>query len=127
MERAMTAQEIGQAWLTYVTDTFLLEDGCVRTEVEEEYKRLESEGIITKDREVWRSHTDKLIEKILSGSAESRRQLYAMTDNRSLAYVQDRVQCGTELLTAMAQKGLKVNLGGAEALPDYFRQILLQR
>lgn len=127
MERAMTAQEIGQAWLTYVTDTFLLEDGCVRTDVEEEYKRLESEGIIIKDREVWRSHTDKLIEKILSGSAESRRQLYAMTDNRSLAYVQDRVQCGTELLTAMAQKGLKVNLGGAEALPDYFRQILLQR
>lgn len=127
MERAMTAQEIGQAWLTYVTDTFLLEDGCVRTDVEDEYKRLESEGIIIKDREVWRSHTDKLIEKILSGSAESRRQLYAMTDNRSLAYVQDRVQCGTELLTAMAQKGLKVNLGGAEALPDYFRQILLQR
>lgn len=127
MERAMTSQEIGQAWLTYVTDTFLLEDGCVRTDVEEEYKRLESEGIITKDREVWRSHTDKLIEKILSGSAESRRQLYAMTDNRSLAYVQDRVQCGTELLTAMAQKGLKVNLGGVEALPDYFRQILLQR
>ncbi len=127
MDTAMTAQEIGQAWLAYVTDTFMLEDGCVRTEVEEEYNRLESEDSITKDRELWRSHTDKLIEKILSGSAESRRQLYAMTDNRSLAYVQDRVQCGTELLTAMAQKGLKVNLKGAEALPDYFRQILLQR
>ena len=123
----MTAQEIGQAWLEYVTDTFMLEDGCVRTEVEEEYKRLESEDSITKDRELWRSHTDKLIEKILSGSAESRRQLYAMTDNRSLAYVQDRVQCGTELFTAMAQKGLKVNLEGVAALPDYFRQILLQR
>jgi hypothetical protein len=123
----MTAQEIGQAWLEYVTDTFMLEDGCVRTEVEEEYKRLESEDSITKDRELWRSHTDKLIEKILSGSAESRRQLYAMTDNRSLAYVQDRVQCGTELFTAMAQKGLKVNVEGSDALPDYFRQVLLQR
>ncbi|NVN91568.1 MAG: hypothetical protein HXX11_13335 [Desulfuromonadales bacterium] len=126
MSTAMTAQEIGEAWLAYVTDTFMLEDGCVRPEVEEEYKRLESEDAFTQHRELWRSYTDNLIETILQTPAESRRQLFSTTDHRSLAYVQDRVQCGTEMLTALVQKGLKINVEGTEALPDFFRQILLQ-
>lgn len=126
MSTPMTAQEIGEAWLTYVTATFMLEDGGVRPEVQEEYRRMECNNEFSKDRELWRPHTDKLIEKILEGSEASRRQLFSETDNRSLAFVQDRVQCGTELLTALIQKGLKINLEGTDALPDFFRKILLQ-
>jgi len=127
MSTPMTAQEIGEAWLAYVTETFMLEDGGVRPEVQEEYLQLESTNTFTRDRERWRSYTDKLIEKILQSSPESRRQLFSETDNRSLAYVQDRVQCGTELLTALIQKGMKIDVAGADALPEFFRQILLQK
>jgi hypothetical protein len=56
-----------------------------------------------------------------------RRHIFTTTDYRSLAYVQDRIQCGTELLTAMVQKGLQVNTDGIASLDDYFRVILLQR
>lgn len=127
MNTTMTAKEISEEWLRYVTDTFQLRDGCVRPEVEEEYLRLESTDSITKDREQWRNYTDTLIETILDASPESRQQLYAVTDHRSLAYVQDRVQCGTELLIAMVKKDLQVNTGGIGSLEDYFRQILLQK
>ncbi|MBK5277184.1 MAG: hypothetical protein JJE30_19315 [Desulfuromonadales bacterium] len=127
MSTTMTAQEIGEAWLAYVTETFMLENGCVRPEVEEEYKRLESKDTITQERELWRTYTDELIDKILQSTPETRTELLSATDSRSLAYVQDRVQCGTELLTALVQKGLKLNMEDDASLPDYFRQILLQK
>ena len=127
MSTTMTAKEISEAWLAYVTDTFMLEEGCIRPEVEEEYKRLEGTDSITQERELWRTYTDTLIEKILECSPELRRQLLSTTDPRSLVYVQDRVQCGTELLTALVQKGLQINTEGMESTKDYFRQILLQK
>ena len=127
MDTTMTAKEISEEWLKYVTETFLLRDGCVRPEVEAEYRRLESTDSFTMDRELWRSYTDTLIQKILDASPESRQQLYSDTDHRSLAYVQDRVQCGTELLIALVQKDLQVNTGGIASLEDFFRQILLQK
>jgi hypothetical protein len=124
----MTAQEIGAAWLEYVTETFMLkEDGCVRPDVGEEYRSLESDDEFSKHRELWRDYTDNLIDKILQCPSETREELLDATDRRSLAYVQDRVQCGTELLTALIQKGLQINVEGAESIPDFFRQILIQR
>lgn len=127
MTTTLAAQEIGEAWLTYVTDTFMLADGNISPQVGEEYKRLESTDTITKERELWRSYTDELIDKILKSPPELRNQLFSMTDARSLAYVQDRIQCGTELLTALVQKGLKLKMEEDTSLPDFFRQILLQK
>lgn len=127
MSTATRAVDISKAWLAYVTDRFMLENGCIRPEVEEEYRRLESADSFTQDRELWRTYTDTLIDKILQSPPEMRRHIFATTDYRSLAYVQDRIQCGTELLTAMVQKGLQVNTEGIASLDDYFRMILLQR
>ena len=127
MSTTMTAKEMSEAWLAYVTDAFMLEDGCIRPEVEVEYKRLEGTDSITQERELWRTYTDTLIDRILESSPELRRQLLSTTDPRSLVYVQDRVQCGTELLTALVQKGLQINIEGMESTKDYFRQILLQK
>jgi hypothetical protein len=126
MSTTMTAQEIGEAWLVFVSETFMLENGCTRPEVQEEFMNLESSGSFTKDRELWRTYTDALIEKILQSPSEARPQLFSTTDHRSLAYVQDRIHCGTELLTALVQKGLQINLEKTSSLPDFFRQILLQ-
>jgi hypothetical protein len=122
----MSAQEIGTEWLNYVTETFLLQDGSIRADVQDEYRELEESESFKTYRELWRTYTDELIEKILQCPAETRGELLAATDRRSLAYVQDRIHCGTDLLTTIAQKGLQVNLSD-QALPDFFRQILLQR
>jgi hypothetical protein len=122
----MAAQEIGEAWLAFVSETFMLEDGCIRPEVQEEYVRIENTDTFAKGRELWRDYTDGLIDRILQSPPEARPHLLSSTDHRSLAYVQDRIHSGTELLTALAQKGLQVNLEGAESLPDFFRQLLLQ-
>lgn len=127
MSTTMTAKEIGGEWLAFVAETFMVESGCARPEVEEEYKRLESTDTITQNRELWRSYTDGLIDKILQSTPETRTQLYLSTDHRSLAYVQDRIHSGTGLLTALVQKEMQINLEGAESLPDFFRQILLQK
>jgi hypothetical protein len=123
----MTAQEIGEAWLVFVSETFMQEGGCNRPDVQEEYKKIETTDTFAKGREIWRSYTDTLIDKILQSPPEMLLQLYAATDYRSLAYVQDRIHCGTEFLSALVQKGLQVNVAGAESLPDFFRQILLQK
>jgi len=127
MSTPISAHELGEAWLVFITGTFMLENGCIRPEVEAEYKRLESTDAITQERELWRAYTDELIDKILYSSSEARCQLLSATDVRSLSFVQDRIQCGTELLTALIQKGMKVNVGDDSALPDFFRQILLQK
>lgn len=127
MGAAMAAQDIGGAWLAFVTDTFLLEDGIIRREVQDEYTRIESTDTFARTREAWRVYTDTLIDRILQSPQELRPQLLTATDHRSLAYVQDRIHCGTELLTALAQKGLQINVDGAESLPEFFRQILMQK
>lgn len=127
MGAAMTAKEIGEAWLSFVADTFQLDDGIIRKEVQEEYSQIESTDTFARTREAWRDFTDTLIDRILQCPSESRAQLFSSTDHRSLAYVQDRIHCGTELLTALAHKGLQINVEGSEALPEFFRQILLQK
>jgi hypothetical protein len=127
MNTTMTAQEIGEAWLTFISETFLLENGCNRPEAQEEYADIERTHTFARGRESWRSYTDTLIERILQCPPEVRSQLYSATDSRSLAYVQDRIHCGTGLLTALVQKGLQINLEGASSLPDFFRLILLQK
>ena len=127
MSTTMAAQEIGEAWLTFVGETFMLVDGSIRPEVKEEYERLENSDTFTKERELWRDYTDTLIDRILQSSGVSRPQLLSATDHRSLAYVQDRIRCGTELLTTLVRKGLQVNLEGASSLEEFFRQILVQK
>jgi hypothetical protein len=127
MSTAMTAQDISQEWLSFVTETFMLENGCISQETQEEYKRIESADEFTKYREMWRTYTDDLIDNILRSTGETRLQLLSTTDIRSLAYVQDRILCGTELLTAMVRKGLQINLEETSSLPDFFRQVLLQK
>jgi hypothetical protein len=128
MSTTMAAKEIGAAWLAYVTETFQLEEGAIRAQVEEEYRRLAKHDDITKERELWRDYTDTLIERILQCPRELRSQFLAAVDVRSLAFVQDRIQCGTELLAALVQKGLMLNIEeGDAALPDFFRQMLLQK
>ena len=127
MSSVMTAQEIGQAWIAYISDIFMLDNGSISPGVEEESKELESKDAITQERELWRSYTDELIERILQSPTDARRELLTATDVRSLAFVQDRIQCGTDMLTVLIQKGLKINLEGESALPDFFRQVLLQK
>lgn len=128
MSTTINAQEIGKEWLAFVTAAFMLKDGAIRPDVQDEYNRLESTDTITRERELWRNHTDALIDNILGCSTlEIRKELLSGTDSRSLAYVQDRIQCGTELLIALAQKGLQINLGETTSLQDYFRLILQQK
>lgn len=127
MSTTMAAQEISKAWLGFVTETFMLENGCFRPDVQEEYVLIETNETFKRQRELWRRYTDELLDKILQCPPESRPDLLSSTDRRSLAYVQDRIQCGTELLAAMVQKGLQVNLDGVEALPGFFRLLLLQK
>ncbi len=127
MSNIHSANEIGEAWLAYITEFFNLTDGSIRPGVEEEYKNLESTDSITRERELWRKHTDALLDKIIQCPPELRQQLLTDTDIRSLAYVQDRIQCGTELLSAFVQKGLQINLDENTTLPDFFRQILFQK
>lgn len=127
MSNIHSAHDLGEAWLAYVTEFFVLTDGSLRPEVEEEFKRLESTDSITRERELWRKHTDELMNKIIQCPPEMRHQLISDTDSRSLAYVQDRIQCGTELLAAFIQKGLQINLDDKTSLSDFFRQILFQK
>ena len=128
MNTNITAMQMGKEWLDYVATTFILENGSFSLSVKAAFERLESNDTITQERELWRNHTDELIEKIIQcDSPEAKQELYSITDPRSLAFVQDRIQCGTELLIALANKGLQINLGEKISLADYFRLILLQK
>ena len=40
MSDEMTAKEISEAWIKYVDDTFMVENGCGRPDVDEKFKRL---------------------------------------------------------------------------------------
>jgi hypothetical protein len=124
----VTAREMGSQWLAFLTETFGLENGAFRTEVGDEFIKLEKKDAITQERELWRNYTDELIGKILqSESADERLELIAATDARSLCFIQDRIHCGTELLTIFAQKELQLDLGEIESIQDYFKLILLQK
>jgi hypothetical protein len=128
MSLKVSAREMGSQWLAFVTEVFGLENGAFRPEVGEEFKKLEVKDAITQERELWRNYTDELIEKIMQcESADERHALIAATDTRSLCFVQDRIHCGTELLTIFAQKDLQLDLGEIESIQDYFKLILLQR
>lgn len=128
MNTPITAQQMGNEWLDYIAATFILENGSFNISVKEAFERLESKNAITQERELWRNHTDELIDKIIQyDSPESKLKLYSETDPRSLAFIQDRIQCGTELLIVLANKGLQINLGESTSLADYFRLILLQK
>jgi len=127
MGTTMTAKEISKAWLTFVDDTFMTEYGCNRPTVIEEVKRLDGSGELMQAREAGRIETDELIGEILRTSAESRTAMYSTTSSRALALVNDRVQCGTQLLTGFVQQGVRIDTEGSESLEDFFRQILLQR
>ena len=128
MSIAMTAKEISEAWLKYVEDIFLVENGCDRPDVGEKFKFLEDSGELAHARERDRITTDMLIAEMLNGTPESRSKMLSITGPLSLALVRDRIQCGTQLLMGFVQKGVQVNIDeGEQALEDFFRQMLFQR
>lgn len=127
MGTTLTAKEISEAWLVFVNETFMADYGCNRPSVVEEVRRLDAGGKLMQAREHGRMETDELIGEILRTPAESRTAMYSTTSSRALALVNDRVQCGTQLLTSFVQRGVQIDTGGVESLEDFFRQILLQR
>lgn len=127
MNTTKSAKEISEAWLIYVNTMFMTENGCNRPQVVEEFKRLDTGGRLMQAREDGRMETDDLIEGILLTPAESRDELYCTIDSRALALVNDRVQCGTQLLMGFVQQGRQIDTGGMTSLEDFFRLILLQK
>lgn len=127
MSATITAKEVGEAWTRFVTDVFMIDNGCGRPEVDEELRRLEESGELKEAREDGRAATDTLIDEILRGTPESRRELFARADCASLALVYDRVKCGTQILTGIVQQGVEMKSEGMPSLPDLFRQMLLQK
>ncbi len=127
MSTTMNAKEISEAWLIYVNDTFMTENGCNRPHVVEEFERLDTSGKLMQARENGRIDTDELIDEILRTPEESRGKLYSTINSKSLALVNDRVQCGTQLLIGFVQQGRQINTEGVASLEDFFRQMLLQR
>ena len=129
MSIAMTAKEISEAWLKYIEDTFLVENGCDRPDVGEKFKFLEESGELGLARERDRVTTDMLLAEILNGTPESRSKMFSIIGPGSLALVRDRIQCGTQLLVGFVQKGVQVNIEGEgeQALEQFFRQMLFQR
>ena len=123
----VTAEEISEAWLTYINGNFMTENGCNRPHVVEELKRLDITGRLMQAREDGRIETDDLIAEILLTPAESRGKLYSMIDSRALVLVNDRIQCGTQLLMGFVQQGRQINTEGMASLEDFFRLILLQK
>ena len=127
MSTAMTAKEISEAWLTFVNDTFMIENGCGRPDVDEEFKRLEGCDQLGLMRERHRFTTDTFITEILNSAPESRREMFSITDSKSLALIQDRIQCGTQLLIGFVQQGAQIKIEGEQELDEFFRQMLLQK
>ena len=129
MGDTMTAKEISEAWLTFVNETFMIENGCGRPDVDEETKRLEGCGELGLMRERNRITTDMYIAEILKGTPESRLELFSITDARSLALVQDRIKCGTQLLVGFVQQGVQIKIEeeNEHALEEFFKQLLFQK
>ena len=127
MSDAMTAKEISEAWLAFVNDTFMIENGCGRPDVDEEFKRLEGCDQLGLMRERHRFTTDTFITETLNSAPESRLEMFSITDSNSLALVQDRIQCGTQLLIGFVKQGAQIKIEGKQELEDFFRQMLLQK
>ena len=127
MSDAMTAKEIGEAWLKYVDGTFMIGEGCNRPDAEKEFKRLEESGELGQARERDRLTTDMFISEILNSTPESRSKLFAISGAKSLALVHDRVQCGTQLLISFVQKGVQIKIEEEQGLEAFFQQILFQK
>jgi len=126
MSTAMTAKEISEAWLTYINDTFMIENGCGRPDVDEEFKRLEGCGDLGMMRERDRTTTDMYITELLNCEPEPRSTMLSSTDARSLALVQDRIKSGTQLMIGFVQQGVQINIE-EESLENFFLQMLLQK
>lgn len=127
MSTAITAKEISEAWLKYIEETFMVENGCGRPDVDEKFKYLEKSGELGTARERDRVPTDMLITELLNGTPESRSKMFSITGAETLALVHDRIQCGTQLLIGFVQKDVQIKIDGEQALEDFFRQMLLQK
>ena len=127
MSKIMTAKEIGEAWLDYVADTFSMRDGGGYPEIVAELKRLEVFGDLQQTREEKRAETDKLIDAILQCPPEKRFFLFTASDRTTMALVYDRIQCGTQVMVQLAQRGSQINTGEETSLDEFFRRMLLQK
>jgi hypothetical protein len=127
MSTAMSAKEISEAWLAYINDTFMTENGCARPDVDKEFKRLESSGELGLARERNRLTTDMYITELVNCEAEPRDKMFSVTNAQSLALIQDRIHSGTQLLIGFVQQGVQIKIEGDEALKEFFRQMLLQK
>lgn len=127
MSDAMTAKEISEAWLTFINNTFMIENGCGRPDVDAEFKRLNGYDQLELMRERHRYVTDMFITETLNCTPESRSEMFAITDCTSLALVQDRIQCGTQLLIGFVQQEVRIRIEGEEALEDFLHQLIFQK
>ncbi|NMC73977.1 MAG: hypothetical protein GYA56_06425 [Geobacteraceae bacterium] len=125
MVATISAREIAEAYTAFITEIFMTPEGCSRPDVDTELIRLEDSGELVQARKD--THIDSLIDEILRGTPEARRQLFLQTDTRLLALVYDRVLCGSNTLIKAAQKGIKIPSADVPILTDFFRSLLLQR
>ena len=128
MSATMSAKEISEAWLAFVNDTFMTDEGSSsRQEGDEMLKLLEESEKLQSERETWRVHTDKLIEEILESAPESRRDILSGMNPTAMALVHDRILCVTKLMAGFVQQDLKIKTEGGPDLAELFRQMLLQK
>lgn len=123
----ITAKEIGEKFVAFVTEVFMIPEGCSRPEVGEELIRLGDSGELQQVRKDRKNDTDALIDEILSCSPGSRPELFLKTDSTTLALVYDRVHCGTHSMIEQAGKGVEMPRKGMPPFPVFFRQVLLQK
>lgn len=128
MSATLTAKEISEAWLAFVKDTFMTDEGSSsREEGDEMLKMLVESEKLQSQRETWRAHTDKLIDEILASAPDSRREILSGMNPTAMALVNDRIQCVTEVMIGLSQKGLQIKADEGSDLTDFFRQMLLQK
>jgi hypothetical protein len=124
----MSAKEISEAWLAFVNETFMPEEGSSNSkEGDEMLRQLEESETLQSARETWRIGTDKLIEEILAATPETRRDIFSKMNPTAVALVHDRIQCVTEVMLGLTQQGLQITAEAGPALAEFFRQMLLQK
>lgn len=127
MGSTVSAKDIGEAFVAFVTDVFMTPEGCSRPEVDEELIRLEDSGELVQARKDRRTDVDTLISEILSCTPVSRSAMYLQTDPTTLALVYDRVQFGVKTMIEARDKGVVFPSIGVPPLPVFFRKLLLQK
>lgn len=127
MVNTVSAKDIGEAFVAFVTDVFMVPEGCSKPEVDEELIRLEGSGELVQARKDRRTAVDTLISEILSCSPEPRSALFLQADPTTLALVYDRVQFGVKTMIEMRDKGVVLPSIGVPPLPEFFRKLLLQK